>query len=393
MQDLEVQFAAALSHQQAGRHAEAVEIYRALATQRVTVNLAHRLGYCLGEIGAFSEGRSWLELAASHRPDDPALLRHLAGVYRDSDEAALAEATYRRALAVAPGDAGVRLELAGLLLSQERYEEGWPLFEARLVTQSDLVPPIDLSFPEWRGEDLRGRSILVAIEQALGDQIQMARFAQVLKARGASHVTLACRPPLAPLFSGATGVDAVIPTAPNAVVSTPRHDVWCRYFSLPMRLDIRRETLPSAPYVFADPALRAAWGGRGRIGLGWQASPTGFNSRTKTLPDHFVERFLARGAISLQPQDTGATDLAQTAAIIEDLDLVISIDTSIAHLAGAMGKRCWTLLPFLRCDWRWGRGRSDSPWYPSMTLLRQTTPNGWDALVDEVMARLDAEGF
>jgi ADP-heptose:LPS heptosyltransferase len=127
--------------------------------------------------------------------------------------------------------------------------------------------------------------------------------------------------------------------------------------------------------------------------VAWRASPTGFNGANKGLPDGLAQRLLDLGAISLDPADTGAADFADTAAIIEGLDLVISIDTSVAHLAGAMGKACWTLLPAIRCDWRWLRDRTDSPWYPTMRLYRQTRPGDWTATVEQVIADLGSAGL
>ena len=135
---------------------------------------------------------------------------------------------------------------------------------------------------------------------------------------------------------------------------------------------------------------RAAWTDWSGVGLVWKASPTGFNARNKGLPDDLARRLLDAGARSLHPEDTGVKDFADTAAIVEQLDLVISIDTSVAHLAGAMGKPVWTLLPRLHTDWRWMTGRTDSPWYPSARLYRQAVPGDWDAALAEVEADVRA---
>jgi hypothetical protein len=257
-----------------------------------------------------------------------------------------------------------------------------------------VVPPIQVSFPEWLGEPLAGRSILVWYEQGLGDQIQFARFAQSLKARGAGHVALGCRPPLVELLRTASGVDEIVPVPRGAAVSIRRYDLWTRYLSLPGRLGITLEALPSAPYLQAPADRRARWGGgkgeRGGVGLAWRASPTGFNARNKNVPDPLAQRLLDLGARSLHPEDTGVTDFADTAAIVEGLDLVISIDTSVAHLAGAMGKPCWTLIPRLHADWRWLRERSDSPWYPTMRLYRQATAGDWAPVIERIVQDLDA---
>jgi hypothetical protein len=221
----------------------------------------------------------------------------------------------------------------------------------------------------------------------------MARFVGSLKARGAAHVTLGCRPVLAPLFATLAGADAIVPIARGAAAQVATHDYWSRYFSLPEPLGLTLETLPAEPYLSAPTDRLARWAGfagRARVGVVWQASPTGFNAANKGLPDDLARRLLDAGAMSLQPDDTGAQDFADTAAIVAGLDLVISIDTSVAHLAGAMGKPCWTLLPAIHCDWRWLRERSDSPWYPSMRLYRQATPRDWRGTVNQVLADLAA---
>jgi hypothetical protein len=176
----------------------------------------------------------------------------------------------------------------------------------------------------------------------------------------------------------------------GAAVSIRAYDYWTRFFSLPGRLGITLETLPGRPYLFAPADRRARWAGASGVGLAWRASPTGFNARNKTLPDALAQRLLEAGATSLDPADTGVDDFADTAAIVEQLDLVISIDSSVAHLAGAMGKPCWTLLPRLHCDWRWLRGRTDSPWYPTMRLYRQTTPGDWRPLIERVATEMAA---
>jgi hypothetical protein len=319
--------------------------------------------------------------------------RLLSGTYSEAGRTGEAEAELLAALALRPDDDQTKVALAGLYLSLGRYAEGWPLLRARIPLHPDVVPPIQLSFPEWRGEPLDGKSVLVWVEQGFGDQIQFARFVNSLKARGASRVTLGCRPILGDLFKTLSGVDAVSPAAVGDTVQIAPHDYWSRYFSLPEPLGVTLETLPSEPYLSVPLDRRPRWADYApgaRVGLAWQASPTGFNGANKGLPPEQAQRLRAAGAISLHPEDTGAKDFADTAAIVERLDLVISIDTSVAHLAGAMGKPCWTLLPYLHCDWRWLRGRTDSPWYPSMRLYRHGERQDWAELVDRVLADLAA---
>ncbi|HEY8618412.1 hypothetical protein [Phenylobacterium sp.] len=374
------------------RWAEAVAAYRVAARSGLTVSLAANLGYCLGEMGEFAEAEHWLQLAVKHRAGSADLRQRLGAIYSAQDKVDLAEIEYRTALALKPDSDVAKLSLASILLSVGRYAEGWPLLEARTRLHAHVVPRANAAWQEWTGEPLEGRSVFIQVEQGLGDQIQMIRFARLLKARGAGRVTAGCRGPLAPLFLTAPGVDATVALDAGTRAQLERPDLWTHYFTLPWRLGVGANDLWAGPYLSAPEDRKARWRPDARIGLAWQASPTGFNGRNKSLPPELARRLLDRGAISLQPEDTGVADMADTAAIIDGLDLVISIDTSIAHLAGAMGKPTWTLLPRLKTDWRWLRGRTDSPWYPTMRLYRQQTAGEWAPLVDRVMADLDA-GF
>jgi hypothetical protein len=390
-EDLSFEDGAAL--QTAGRFAEAAQVYLRLADQVLTVNLAINLGLCLTETGDFARAQHFLGLAAGKRPENADIQRLLGAALAEDGRTDQAEAAYRAGLAAKPGDEATMLALGGLYLSMGRYAQGWPLLDARVALHPGVVPQISLSFPEWQGESLAGKSMLIWVEQGFGDQIQMARFTRELKARGASRITLGCRPPLTHLFSTLASVDVVIPVAAHAKISVATHDYWTRCFSLPGRLGVTLETLPAQPYLAAPADRRARWSGyaRGaRAGLIWRVSPTGFNARHKALPDDLARRLLDRGVISLEPGDTGAEDFADTAAIIETLDLVISVDTATAHLAGAMGKPCWTLLPYVHSDWRWLRDRTDSPWYPTMKLYRRADPDDWTETVDRVLGDLAA---
>ena len=387
-------FEAAAELQRAGAHAEAAAIYRRMAERVLTVNVATNLALCLSELGRFEEAERWLLIAARHRPENPELRRLLGVLYAEMGRVELAELEYRTSLLLKPDQAAAAtVNLGALLLSTGRYAEGWPKFERRAEMNPDLVPPISVSFPEWQGQELAGKSILVWYEQGLGDQIQMCRFAKTLKARGAAHVALGCRPSLVDLLATTPGADEIVRVPQQEAVVIRRYDYWTHFFSLPGRLGITLSNLPGEPYLFAREDRRARWAGAtggARAGLAWRASPTGFNARNKALPEPLARRLLDLGVISLDPADTGVADFADTAAIIEQLDLVISVDTSVAHLAGAMGKPCWTLLPRIHCDWRWLRDRDDSPWYPSMRLYRQAAPGDWTPVIDQVVADLAA---
>jgi len=349
-------FAQGFHLQQAGQFQAALEAYRVVAKSVVTVNLACAMAACHSELGELDEAQVWLRLAIGHRPDAKVVLE-------------------------------TSLKVCSDLLTAGRYSEGWPLMEARAPLHPDVVTPIRVNFPEWKGEPLAGKSILVWVEQGFGDQIMMVRFAKQLAEQGA-RVSIGCRPTLAPLFAEIEALHDVIPIDRNQRLTIGRYDYWSRYFSLPMHLGTTLESLPSEPYLRAPADRLARWTGYSGVGVMWRTSPTGFAAGVKTVPDDQAQRLLDRGATSLQPEHTGVTDFADTAAIIQQLDLVISVDTSVAHLAGAMGKPCWTLLPGESVDWRWMRDRQDSPWYPSMRLFRHRQAGDWSAVIDDVIAAL-----
>ena len=228
----------------------------------------------------------------------------------------LAERELRAALAANPGDKATELALGGLYLSLGRYAEGWPLMAARAALHPAVVPPVMPRTPRSGvASSLAGKSVLVWVEQGFGDQIQMARFANSLKARGAAWVTLGCRPALAHLFSTLAGADAVIPIAVGAAVHVETHDYWSRYFSLPEPLGLTLETLPAQPYLSAPTDRRARWtreGGGARVGFVWQASPTGFNAANKGLPRDLAQQRAAKPGRSACSRKTAARRISPT---------------------------------------------------------------------------------
>lgn len=345
-------FERAVELHRAERHEEAAELYEAVGRDVLTVNLVRNLGACLTRLERLDEAEKW----------------------------------YRTALHAKPDSADVAVALGELLLSQGRYAEGWPLYEARLRAWADRTPASSGPHPEWRGEPLNGKHVVVVIEQGFGDQIQFARFAPALKAAGASRVTLSCWPALADLLRTASEVDAVEPAEAGA--ATPIHGphVWVRYLSLGARLGVVPTNIPGAPYLFA-PARRAG----GRIGVMPSGNPQHPQDRYRSLDPASAKRLLALpGAMSLRPEDTGARNFLETAEIVAGLDLVVTVDTSVAHLAGALGTPVWILLPRVGLDWRWMRERVDTPWYPTARLFRQTAAGDWNSVIDRVEAAIGA---
>lgn len=223
-------------------------------------------------------------------------------------------------------------------------------------------------------------SILVWSEQGLGDRIQFARFAPELAGRGI-EVSLLCWPPLRRLLehTGAQLIEA------KSDVAIPRADAWTLFGSLPLRLGTRIEALP--PPV----PIRAEQRDSGGLGFVWRGSPRHPDDRNRSLPAELARQVMARpGVRSLAPEDTGARDFQDTAELVAGLDLVITVDTALAHLAGSMGKPTWVLLPAIKTDWRWGDAGASTSWYPSIRLIRQTTAGDWGSVIDGVLADLDS---
>ncbi len=316
-------------------------------------------------------------LAASARYH---LIRLLEAVGRWDD--ALAE---RQAECIAkPNDAEAAQSLGMALLAAGRYREGWALFEARKALPSVHRYLPRVAYPEWDGRPVE--SLTVWDEQGVGDALQMARFLPQIAAQGA-EVTFVCRPALVDLMS-CLGVRIVPANTPDRI---PQAQAWSMLASLPHRLGVTPETLDGAPYLRAPDAKREAWGPRigpgARLGIMPRGNPGHVNDAHRSLPSEAGAFLLSLpGAFALDP-DLGPLplkDFADTAAVIERLPLVITVDTSVAHLAGALGKPCWILLPHRATDWRWMRDRRDTPWYRSATLYRQPKAGDWAAVLRQV---------
>lgn len=268
-----------------------------------------------------------------------------------------AEAICRAILAVDPLHRAARCTLGTLLLARGD-PQGWWLYEARRELPESGVRPPPVGYPEWSGQPVR--SLLLWGEQGHGDQIMYARFVPLLLARGI-EVTIVCRPGLVRLFQ-AFGVPVV---GAQGSFELPPHEAWCLMASLPRHF-------PSIP---TEPYLPGRVGGHG-IGVMVSGNPNHPNDANRSLPSAAAADVLSLGR-DLSPEATGARDFADTAEIIAGLSLVISVDTAVAHLAGAMGKPTWILLPRLP-EWRWS-----IPWYSSATLYR-SDGDGWPAVIAKV---------
>ncbi|GLU31841.1 hypothetical protein Busp01_16830 [Trinickia caryophylli] len=291
------------------------------------------------------------------------------------------------------------------------FARGWPKYEWRQHVPAKRGTERTLASPRWSGhEPLLGKTIHVHAEQGFGDTLQFCRYAPLLRKRGAS-VVLEVQPPLHALVAGSLqGID-VIGTQPSA----PPADFHIPLLSLPYAFGTAPHTIPAeVPYLGVAESRVKAWRGRlgmrtrMRIGLAWSGNAEHRNDRARSLPLAALDPLMSLGvewvslqkgvrerdwatlaAMPIRTFDAQLTDFSETAALMLSLDLVIAVDTAVAHLAGALAVPVWILLPYL-AEWRWLNGRSDSPWYPSARLFRQPARGRWDAAIDAVRSALAA---
>jgi hypothetical protein len=309
------------------------------------------------------------------------------------------------ALALRPDDPEYRWNHALALLSAGRYAQGWRAYEWRWRWSGFSEPSRNWATPAWDGRNLGKRTILLHAEQGLGDTIQFARYAPLVRKR-CGRVVLQCQPELIRLLQGCPGVDALIPDG----APLPAHDAHAPLLSLPRLFHTELETVPP-PLALAStrPALDlGAHGQTPRVGIAWAGNPKHGRDRQRSVEPGRFAGLAALPGIRLYSLQTGAraeelaasamagtivdlapelTDFTDTAAAIDALDLVITVDTAIAHLAGTLGRETWVLLSYAP-DWRWLTGRDDTPWYPSLRLFRQNAPGDWEGVFQRVETAL-----
>jgi len=305
-------------------------------------------------------------------------LHDVAAVWQLGGQPARAEPAFREALA-AFDHPRLRASLGLSLLAQGRLAEGFAHYDAwRDIPDCETKPAPGLAAPLWSGEDLAGKNVLIWGEEGFGDQIMYARFAPLLREAGAEVIWL-CDPALTRLLHEGLGVPAVTGKGKLRIEGL---DYLAPSSRLPVVFMQRLAAPPAAPYLAPPPPNRAPGLTLGVVARG---NPKHDNDHHRSLTAEAAAELMALpGAVSLAPDDTGARDFWDTAGIIMGLDLVISVDTSVAHLAGALGKPVWLLLPAIGCDWRWGLSGTSTPWYPSMRLFRQAAPGDWAGVLAQV---------
>ena len=400
-------------HYQRGELGEALPLLeRAVVLQRDEPEFHNNLGLALAaadrETEAIAEYRSALEL----KPDHALAWNNLGLALQGCNQVRPAIDAFRQALALDHGLAQARWNLALALLLDGQFEEGWREYDARLVLpelegRRNLHPG-----PRWDGSPPHGKTLLLYPEQGIGDAVQFARYATPLAAMGARCV-IRCSDALAPLLETVSGVAQVV----RENEPLPPYDAHSPLLSLPRLLGTTGDAIPATvPYITVPETRRAdaraalaRSPARRKAGLVWAGNPAHANDRNRSVAlaelvpllgvpgvawfslqqggraAQIAETPGANALVPLPPETT----LLDTAALVAELDLVVSVDTSIAHLAGALAKPTWLLLPFAP-DWRWGLEREDSAWYPTMRLFRQKGPRAWSPVVARVAAELRA---
>jgi tetratricopeptide (TPR) repeat protein/ADP-heptose:LPS heptosyltransferase/glycosyltransferase involved in cell wall biosynthesis len=435
----EAQFNLGQALRQANRTEEAAAAYqRAIALQPHYADAHHNLGHIRESQGDWDAARYHYEQAIAHQPDFASALNSLGALlYHQRDLARASEILYRavalkpdymeawsnlgvslyerrqvsaamealeRAIALKPDYAEAHFNRGVVLLSQGNWQEGFREYDWR-YHRPDLTFP-SFPKPQWDGSNPQGKTILLHTEQGAGDCIQFIRLAPRLREQGA-RVLLVCSPDLTRLLATAPGVDQIF----SSGEPLPEFDFYLPLLSLPARLGLTLETIPlEIPYLgggVSGAKQSNIQNLNSQIGIVWAGSPLNPKDRERSLsletllpvlsvPD--VEFFsLQKGdrasdlipfleahpELNIQDLANGLQDFADTAAVIQKLDLVVTVDTAVAHLAGALGKPAWLLLHHVP-DWRWLWDREDSPWYPTLRLFRQQTPGDWTDVMETV---------
>jgi hypothetical protein len=410
-------FAQALAFTREGRLDEAIERYRALlAAGPASAPVLNNLAIVHQRLGNLPAAEAALAQAIALDPGLAEAQINLANTRQDQGRLREALAAYENALRVDPARVEARYGRATTLLALGEFDQAWPDYEARWMLPDALPREYRAGVPYWTGEpSLAGKRILLFDEQGFGDAIQFARYAPALAERG-GEVILECRPELRGLFATLRGPQAV------NVRGTSREtmDFQTSLMSLPLALGKPFDAAAHArPYLAAAPERQAAWRERLaenaatlRIGLAWTGNPSFYGAREKSCPAAQVAMLLAQPGCTFVNLQIGAAaaeltalretqaafidwtselrNFAETAALIANLDLVVTIDTAVAHLAGALGKPVWVMLPH-SADWRWMTDETRSPWYPSMRLYRQRRSGDWGEVVSRI--RADLAGF
>lgn len=370
-------------------------------------------GLTLTKLDRFEEAEASFAKALELQPDYANAFYNLGDLYTEQQEFDRGKEYYDKAIAVEPDHAEANYHLSHYYLRRGDFERGWPLYESRWRTREAAGLARKQDFPLWDGSDPTGKTLLVYTEQGAGDTFQFVRLLSELQSRGAK-VILECSPRLQRILKPVAGIDAVVSKDAEQL---PQCDFQVPLVSLPLHLGVSEADLPGTiPYLFAEPELQLQWKAKlselpgAKLGIAWQGSTTNLRDRTRSFPlkcfgpiadvagVQLVTLQKGPGAdqledASFQIQDLGAEldagedGFIDTAAVMKELDLVITSDTSIAHLAGGLGVPVWVALNDVP-EWRWQMDRAESPWYPTMRLFRQRERGNWEELFERIADEL-----
>jgi spore maturation protein CgeB/Flp pilus assembly protein TadD len=393
----------------AGRTESAIAAYESACTlDPKHIQALINLGNAFHKTDQFEKALSSYQKVLQWRPDDPLALNNIGKTFHDMGLLERAVHYYSLALDSHTDYAEAHFNRSVARITMGDYARGWEEYEWRFKRKSaGNVYPYRLSSPRWRGENYQGKRLLVHCEQGFGDVLQFARYLPMVKKRGGILI-LQAHPPLIPVLKNLDCVDLLVPfdlqTPPDAA-----HDFHIPLLSLPCIFGTTSTTIPSIiPYLTADPAGSRYWkkqlpASGLKIGMVWSSSP--LNEKRNFPIDQYMDRLQLPGlrfyslqkdmetdqihALGMEDMGDKLSDFGETAALIQNLDLVISVDTAVAHLVGAMGKPLWVLLPY-SSDWRWPPYLPYSPWYPDAKLFRQARMETWDNVTTELVRALRA---
>jgi len=384
----------------------AIERYtRAIALAPEVATYYNHLGKALIVAERYLDAEATIRRALTLRPDYPEAYLNLGFLALEQLQIEKAEEHYRKAILLDPDLAMAHTLLGQMLLLQGKLAEGWAEQEWRWRWKEFPSPKRRFPQPQWRGEAIAGARIFLHAEQGFGDTLQMLRYVPLVAARGAI-VVLEVHPELNRLAESIKAVSHLMVRGD----SIPEFDWHCPLMSLPLAFGTTLETIPAnIPYLYPSPPLTPVLAHPShtlKVGLVWAGNPRNLRDRKRSLQlaalapifavEHVSLYSLQRGAASADSEaaslpfaaslaQTG--DFAETAAALSSLDLILTVDTAVAHLAGALGKPVWILLPRVP-SWRWLLDREDSPWYPTARLFRQSVAGDWTPVMQSVSAAL-----
>ena len=394
---------------------DAIDNYdKALSINPNYAAVYNNLGYALSKkTGDLNKAIEYYNKALSINPEHADTYNNLGCAYNDLGMFKEAEQAFRQALKIRPDFADAQFNWSLGMLLNGNFEAGWKKYRYRFKRKNATASYPDISIPEWRGECLQNKTLLIWAEQGLGDTIQFVRYLKKIK-KGGARILFYCKPSLKRLLEPVSAIDQVIDN-----FETVAADFHIPLLNLPELEGTKLDTVPcEVPYLFPENNSVKQWreklqnSDKLRVGLVWAGSPSHSNDQFRSVKlAEFSDLFLIKGISFYSMQKGEATgqlndlinrstvkmniinvseqlnDLSDTAALMANLDLVISVDTCVAHLAGALARPVWTLLP-ANPDWRWLLERNDSPWYPTMQLYRQEEPGNWKAVINRIEADL-----